>query len=76
MIREQFGQLREITRELLARPVATEEIPWAHDVRDESAHGRSRLTPKVPPPKDELNWRQAHAWFNERLAQLNQTPRA
>lgn len=75
MVREQLAQLRDVTRELLDRRAVTDEIPWATDVANEPAPSRGRPAPRLSPAEDAPKLRQAHIWFTDRLAHLNQKAR-
>jgi hypothetical protein len=88
MVREHMVQLRDLTRELLSRPTAVgdfpyatpdhSDIPWASDVPYNlpSASPQPDLpTPRMTSPEDAQGLHDAHAWFSEQIANLGQTAR-
>jgi pSer/pThr/pTyr-binding forkhead associated (FHA) protein len=86
MVREQMVQIRDLTRELLSRPAALDdfpyatpdqsEIPWASDVPYNLASASPQPDlpkPKMTPFEDAQELQHAHAWFSEQLANLGQS---
>jgi pSer/pThr/pTyr-binding forkhead associated (FHA) protein len=86
LVREQMVQIRDLTRELMNRPAAVgdfpyatpdqSDIPWASDAPYNLPNASPQPdlpTPRMTSSQESHELQQAHAWFSEQLANLGQS---